>query len=377
MNQTCTTCLLDTTDPLIKFDSDGVCNYCRSYENVKLALECNIQSSEDFFQKLQRTLKSSRKNKYDSIIGLSGGVDSSYIVLLAKKYNLNPLLVHFDNGWNSEVAVSNIQKLASFAGYDLKTYVINWNEFRDLQRSFVRAGVLDIEMLTDHAIMAALYRISRETGLRNVLSGNNLATEFGMPSSWSWNKQDWTNIKAIHRRYGEGRLSTFPVFPSWKWQVVSKLGWGMNFIEVLNQIPYEKLKAIKELQDSCDWVYYGGKHYESVFTKFYQAYILPKKFNIDKRKAHLSSLIRNCEINRNTALDELNAPIYPDPFAFQNEKEYVLKKLGFSDCEFEEIMSQKPHSHLEFASDYHFFRRLRDIKSWIVPGDKQVVQKNK
>ena len=357
----CNTCILDTTDPEITFNSEGTCHYCQNFEGVKKQLEENYKSQDQYFLNLKSELDKNKNRKYDSIIGLSGGVDSSYTVLLAKKYGFNPLLVHFDNGWNSETAVSNIRKLADYGGYDLKTYVINWNEFKDLQRSFLLAGVLDIEMLTDHAIMAALYQISRETGLKNVLSGNNLATEYGMPPSWSWNKRDWTNIKDIHRQYGSVKLKTFPVFSTWKWIFVKRLKLGMNFIELLNHMPYRKADAIEELQKQCDWVYYGGKHYESIFTKFYQAYILPRKFNIDKRKAHYSSLIRNGEITREDALSELNKPLYLEEDLLE-EKSYVLKKLGFSEDEFEKIMNESPRSHLDFKTDQHLFNRIQKLR---------------
>ena len=357
----CKRCILDTTDKEIRFDENGVCNYCNGFEEVKVQLKNNLENQESFFTELKNDLEQNKKGKYDSIIGLSGGVDSSYTVLLAKKYGFNPLLVHFDNGWNSETAVSNIRKLADYGGYDLKTYVINWNEFRDLQRSFLLAGVLDIEMLTDHAIMAALYQISRETGIKNVLSGNNLATEYGMPPSWSWNKRDWTNIKDIHRKYGTVKLKTFPVFSTWKWVFVKRMKMGMNFIELLNHLPYNKMEAIKELQETCDWVYYGGKHYESIFTKFYQAYILPKKFNIDKRKAHYSSLIRNGEITREEAMAELNKPLY-QPEELEEEKSYVLKKLGFTEEEFDKLMNEEPHSHLDFKTDQHMFNRIQKLR---------------
>ncbi len=181
----CRTCVLDTSAKELTFDDAGICNYCNSYKPVKLKLEENVRDEKNYFTQLKTRLKNEAGGQYDCIVGLSGGVDSSYVALLAKRLGLNPLLVHFDNSWNSEISVSNIKKIVQKCGFDLYTYVIHWPEFRDLQRSFFKASVLDIEMLTDHAIMAVLFQLSRKHKTKNVLSGNNLATEYGMPPSWS------------------------------------------------------------------------------------------------------------------------------------------------------------------------------------------------
>lgn len=366
----CCDCVLDETVDQLVFDQAGRCSYCLDYDAIRPGLEEKLRDGEEFLATIKTRLGREARGSYDAILGISGGVDSSYVALLAKRLGLNPLLVHFDNGWNSETAVSNIKKISTSCDFDLETYVINWKEFRDLQRAFFKASVLDIEMITDHAIMAVLYQLSRKHKTRNVLSGNNLATEFGMPPVWSYNKRDFTNIRAIHKRFGEVPLKTFPVLTTWKWLLISKLGVGMNFIEVLNYLPYKKSQALEELEREFDWQYYGGKHYESTFTRFYQAYVLPEKFGIDKRKAHFSSLIRNGELTREQALAQLELPLYA-PGELARDIDYVTKKLGFSSAEFEQIMASPPRPHNSYPSDEFLFRKLQGVYRFMRPGRGQ------
>jgi N-acetyl sugar amidotransferase len=349
--------VLDHTDPQITYDQDGVCNYCHGYQPVKEQLRANIANSESYFRELKTKLSSERRDKYDAIVGLSGGVDSSYVALLAKRLGLNPLLVHFDNGWNSEIAVANIKRISNTCGFDLETYVIDWEEFRDLQRAFIKASVVDIEMLTDHAIFAALIKLSRQFKIKNILSGTNWATEWGLPQTWVWNKLDFANISAIHQKFGEKKLRTFPHISNARFIVLRKLGFGVSPVEMLNHIAYRKCDAMVELQREFGWEYYGGKHYESVFTKFYQSYILPTKFNIDKRKAHLSSLIRNDESTREQALEALKEPLYL-PEDLEQDMTFVLKKLGFSRPEFDELMGLPPIPHDHYGTDRYQVERL-------------------
>ena len=214
-------------------------------------------------------IKRKKKNsKYDSILGLSGGVDSSYVAYLAYKIGLNPLCVHFDNGWNSEIAVKNIKKIINKTKFDLTTYVIDWPEFRDLQRSFFKAGVIDIEMLSDHAIFASLFKLRKEYNLETVLSGTNYVTEHGLPFSWIWPKMDYTNIKSIHKKFGTIPIKSYPRMSNLKWLIMKNFDLGGIFEEPLNLVNYSKTKAMQTLKDFFDWEYYGGKHYESVLQNF-------------------------------------------------------------------------------------------------------------
>jgi len=302
------------------------------------------------------------KEGYDSVVGLSGGVDSSYVALLAHSLGLRPLAVHLDNGWNSEAAVRNIHRIIEHCKFDLITVVIEWREFRDLQRAFIKAGVVDIEMLTDHAITASIYKIAREHHISTVLSGTNVATEHGMPRSWVWSKRDLTNILAIHRRFGEVPLKTFPCMGL----VADSRAryFDFEFVEVLNHANYRSRDAIETMQRELGWRDYGGKHHESTFTKFYQAYILPTKFKIDKRKVHLSALIRNQELSREQALQELNKPLY-SPADLQRDRQFVLKKLGFSAAEFDSLMKAPPVPHRQYRSDYLLRRSIGRAMSFI------------
>lgn len=360
----CNRCVMDSSDRHIVFEDDGVCNYCHESLPILQKYLYTKRSEKENLERLANKIKKGSTGEYDSIIGLSGGVDSSYVAYLAWKMGLNPLCVHFDNGWNSEIAVSNIKSIIETCGFDLSTYVIDWPEFRDLQRAFIRAGVIDIEMLTDHAIYAALFRIRRKYRIRYVLSGTNYATEHAMPKDWSWAKQDLRNIKAIQNRFGEKKIKSFPTMNSIRWLLIRFLGLGGTFVEPLNKIRYRKLDAMKNLENEIGWRYYGGKHYESVFTKFYQAYILPEKFAVDKRKTHWSALIRNGEISRNDALLELKKPLY-DPIDLQRDKEFVLKKLGFSETEFDSMMQEKPRRHDEFPTDRVYMDPVLNLGKFI------------
>ena len=349
--RSCKKCVMDETDVEIVFDHKGVCNYCLRLENVLPNYVYTEHEERSNLQEIElRIKKNSVDGKYDCIIGLSGGVDSSFVAHLAKKMGLNALCVHFDNGWNSDTAVSNIKKIVDKCGFDLETYVIDWGEFKDLQRSFIKAGVVDIEMLTDHAIMATMFKLRRKHRVRYVLSGVNIRTENGMPNSWLWRKQDLTNIRSIQAQYGTRKIKEFPTMNSVRLKLAKLFGFGGVYIEILNRINYSKSRAQQILESEYSWEAYGGKHHESIFTKFYQSYILPEKFNIDKRKVHLSSLIRSGEITREQALIELHKPLY-NSSELARDKAYVLKKLGFSNNEFDKIMSEAPRHHLDFKSD--------------------------
>lgn len=360
----CTRCVMDDSDPEITFDEEGVCSRCRRAEVQLAPLHAiseqqgwdNLRAMADFIRAKTGRLK------YDCLVGLSGGVDSSYVAFLAHKLGLRVLAVHFDNGWNSELAVSNIHTIIDKLGYDLHTYVINWAEFKDLQRAFLKASVVDIEMVTDHAITAAMFELARRHKIKFVLSGANVATEAGMPAAWTWRKQDLRNIKAIHRRFGSRPLKSYPRMGTFRYQAVASLGLGYTLMQPLNRINYRKLAAVDLLKHELGWREYGGKHYESVFTKFYQAYILPTKFGIDKRKVHLSALVRNGEITREQAVAELSEPLYL-PEELEREKRYVLKKLGFTEEEFDRLMAEPPVSHDAYPSDEVFVRPLLNLKA--------------
>lgn len=351
---------MDTSDSSLQFNEQGICSYCIEAQQKLPLFQFSPYQEQENLGDLARKIKGhTRQGNYDCILGLSGGVDSSYVALLAKRLGLNPLCVHFDNGWNSEAAVSNVKKIVEYCGFELYTYVINWREFRDLQRSFLKAGVIDLEMLSDHAIFASLFKIRRQFNIKYVLSGTNFATENGLPSPWIWSKMDTRNIKAIHKEFGQIKLKTFPFMSSFRWGLIKELGIGGEFLEPLNMINYSKNGAMRELEQ-VGWRYYGGKHYESVITKFYQAYILPTKFGVDKRRSHHSALIRNGEMTREEAVQDLERP----PLSKEEldaEKTFVCKKLGFTEDEFESLMQQDPIPHDAYKTDRHFMKLVTKV----------------
>ena len=340
---------MDNTDPDIIFDKDGVCNWWHGFHAIR-ALEPDDAEREVFLKRKLTTIKEAGRGKpFDCIIGLSGGVDSSYIAYLAKKWDLRPLVVHFDNGWNDEMAVANIERTLKKLGFKLQTFVINWPEFRDLQRAYFKAGVVDLEVPTDHMIFAALHKIAAEHGIRYILSGNNFATEWVLPSAWLYKKSDLMNIRGIHRAFGQLPMKQLPRLGVWQRLYFQKVRL-IETVEILQLVPYSKRMAKRILMEELDWLDYGGKHYESVFTRFYQGCILPERFGIDKRKAHLSNLICNGEMTRDEALLELSKPTY-EVWRQEEDRRYIAKKLGWSGSEFREILTIPPRHQEEFGSD--------------------------
>lgn len=344
----CSLSVMDNiADPDIRFDAQGVCNYYHEYRaKAASGLLTGPKAEEGLEKMVARIREEGRRRPYDCIMGLSGGVDSTYLAYLSKQLGLRPLAVHFDNGWNSELAVMNIQGIVAKLGMDLHTHVVDWEEFRDLQIAYLKASVVDIEVLTDHAIIWLMNRLAGKMGIRYILSGTNIQTESTMPRSWVFNKQDHVNIRSIHDRYGSLPLKTYPMS-----SIISRRFYmefkGVNTVSPLNYVEYNKASVKETIQKEFGWRDYGGKHYESIWTRFYQGYILPAKFHIDKRKPHLSDLIFSGQITREEAIQELSKPIY-DPAQYREDKEFVLKKLRLLEKEFSELMSIPPRSHFDF-----------------------------
>lgn len=352
-NQRCTRCILDSGDDRnISFDQFGVCSYCRGYEMQEKSKQ---EENCDLLTVVEQIKLSGKGKKYDSIIGLSGGVDSSYLAYQAKKLGLRPLAVHFDNGWNSELAVYNIERIVNKLNFDLHTFVVDWEEFKDLQLAFIKASVVDIELVTDHAIITKLYQLALQYDIRYILSGSNHATESILPLSWIHDKRDHIHIRAIHKIFGTVPLKTYPLFNSFlKFRSV----WSnIKSISLLDLMPYNKETVQKIITEELGWRNYGGKHYESVFTRFYQGYILNKKFKIDKRKAHLSNLICSGQMTRDEALSELAKPAY-DEVMKENDYEFVLKKLGLTIDEFENLMNAPIKQHSDYPIDRSIYDRF-------------------
>lgn len=349
--QQCAVTVMDTiADPDITFDEKGICNYYYEYKDAEKRDVFSGSEGDKKLKSLVEKIKHDGNDKpYDCLIGLSGGVDSTYVAYLVKQLGLRPLAVHLDNGWNSELAVKNVENIVTRLGIDLYTLVVNWEEFKDIQLSYLKASVVDIEVVSDHAIFATMYKLAKEKKISYIISGTNVVTEYIMPPSWLYKKMDYTNLKSIHDKYGSKKIRTYPTFGFKKYVYYSAV-LKLTPISILNYISYNKEDVKKIITHELNWRDYGGKHYESIFTKFYQAYILPKKFHIDKRKAHLSTLICSGQITKADAVGELKKPLYNDD-ELTNDMEYVLKKLGLSKEEFEHIMHLPARRHEEFKTD--------------------------
>lgn len=354
---------MDTTDPEISFDPDGRCSHCtEALERIRRQLLPPAERAAA----LERLVKAVRRNgsgkDYDCIIGVSGGVDSTATAVIVKRdLGLRPLAVHFDNGWDSELAVANIKLVLDKLDIELYTYVVDWEEFRDIQLSFLRASIPDAELPTDHGINALLPRIAKEQGLRYIISGSNVATEAVMPYSWGHYNHDLRHLQAIQRRFGSRKIRSLPTISLANYMeyfVARK----MRQIPILNYVEYRRDEWIERLKNELGWRDYGAKHYESVWTRFFQGYYLPTKFGFDKRRAHYSSLICSGEMTRDRALELMKEPLY-DPELLRTDTDYVLKKFGLSPAEWERIMRAEPRKAREFPSHYFLFHRMRRYKN--------------
>ncbi|MCE2787680.1 MAG: N-acetyl sugar amidotransferase [Sphingobacteriales bacterium] len=335
----CSKTIMDTTaDPDITFDEQGVSNYVKEY-NELIALRVPEKSLAK--KKLDRMISKIKKDgegkEYDCLIGISGGVDSTYVAYLTKKLGLRPLAVHMDNGWNSELAVSNIEKTIKKLDIDLHTEVLDWEEFKSIQLAFLKASTPDGEIPTDHTIYAVTMKIAAKYGIKYIISGSNIKTEGILPRSWARGHLDWKYIKSVCKIHGNGVPVHFPhiTMPSVFYYLYIK---GIVNFPILNLIEYNKANALEILSTELGWQYYGIKHYESVYTRFYQGYVLPRKFKIDKRRAHLSSLICSGQISRDQALTEIEKAPYLDMDLEKQDLDFVIKKLEISKVEFERIM---------------------------------------
>jgi N-acetyl sugar amidotransferase len=360
----CSISVMDNiADPDISFDEKGICNYY--YEYLAEASKPDYQEplKSNILNSLINDIKS-KNGKYNCIIGVSGGVDSTYLALFAKENGLSPLLVHFDYGWNSELAVKNIENIVAKTGFDLYTYVMDWEEFSSLQRSYFRASVLDLDVPADHMIFGALYKTAKKFRISTILSGNNYRTENTLPKSWNYNKFDLINLNDIHESFENTKLYHLPKLGIWQ-RAYYQLVLGVKNVNILNFLDYNKSDVKKRIINELDWRDYGGKHHESIFTRFYQGYILPNKFYIDKRKAHLSDLIFSGQITREDALNELKEPHYSIDL-IRSDLNFVAKKLRFSEEEFKVVLEQTNRKHEYFKTDQlsrdKYFKMMRKLK---------------
>lgn len=352
--QICTRCVMDTTDPEITFDGQGFCNHCR---NLLVQAEAILRPDPRELRGIVEKIRKQGMGKpYDCILGMSGGVDSTYLAHLTRALGLRPLAVHLDNGWDSELAVKNIENALNKLGIDLYTHVLDWEEFRSLQVSFLRSSTPDCEIPTDHAIHATLFHAARRHGVRYILQGMNLRTEGIMPKAWTYGAYDWRYIRSVHRIVGCGTLKQFPHFALTD-RMLNLLAYRLRVVCPLNYIDYDRRKAMQTIQEELGWRDYGVKHGESVYTRFYQSFILPKKFGVDKRRAHLSSLVVFGQLGQTEALAELARQPYSDEL-MSFEREYTIKKLGLTTGEFDELLKAAPKSYRDYPNQAYLLRQI-------------------
>ena len=350
--QICARCLMDTSDPAITFDENGVCNHCHLYDKQKQYL-----FSEEKLKDVAKKIKQSAKGKkYDCVIGLSGGVDSCMSAYLAKKAGLNPLAVHIDNGWNSELSQGNIERTLKKLNIDLYTHVIDWEEFKDIQKSFLKSSVANIDYPYDHAILALLFNKAAELGLKYVIYGTNIKTEFIMPREWGYNSWDLRHLTAIQKRFGAKKIKTLPTISLFK-IIYYSLVKRIRIFRILDYIEYNKKEAKGFLKKEFEWQDYGGKHCESIYTRFFVGYFLPRKFGFDRNRAWMSTLILSGQLTREEALKELEAGFYSSEDEAEKDKDYVIKKLGLSKEEFADIMKSPVKSYRDYPNFSIFLNR--------------------
>lgn len=352
---------MDTTDPDITFNERGECHYVTHLREQVLKAWRPEGDPARFAALCDQIRAEGAGQEYDSILGLSGGVDSSYLAYVAWKQGLRPLVVHTDTGWNSELAVNNIESIVRRCGFDLRTHVVDWPEMQDVQRAFFRSAVPNQDIPQDHAIFASFYGLAAKHGIKWVLNGSNFACESILPPAWGYDAGDLLHIRAIHRRFGELPLRRFPRMGYGSYALKFRAFHRLKVVKPLNLIRYRRDEAIRTLGAEFGWRYYGGKHYESRFTKFFQGWYLPTKFGYDKRLAHLSSLILNGEMSREQALAELERQHYAEG-ELREDMAYMQKKLGISAEEFERLMSLPPRRHEDYPSSQPLLRALRGLR---------------
>jgi N-acetyl sugar amidotransferase len=353
--QICTNCVMDSTDPTIVFDEKGVCDYCLNYYTNILPNWHTDERGRSSIMKVVERIKSEGINKeYDCMIGISGGLDSSFLAHVAvKDFGLRPLFFHVDAGWNSDISTSNIQKLIDGLGVDLYTEVVNWDEMKDLQRAFIKSQVPDIDTPQDLVFFSSLYNYAAKNGHKYIITGGNFSTEcVREPLAWgAYYQTDMVYVNEIHKKFGERKLVTFPRCDIFKYKILYRFFYGIRVVKPLDSIPFVKKEAEKLLNDLYGWQGYQHKHHESRFTRFYESFWLPKKFGFDKRKNHLSSLILTGQADRAEVLDRISRLELPEE-ELMLEFDYVAKKLDFTNNELWSYFNAPNKTFKDYKNNY-------------------------
>lgn len=349
----CERCVMDTSVPDISFDGDGICNYCTEFlerAGPLLHKDPGARRAElDAF--IHRVKAAGRGKRYDCVVGMSGGVDSSWTLVKAVEFGLRPLAAHMDNGWNSELSQNNIANLVRKLGVDLYTHVIDWDEYRRLMQAFFDADVIDVELLYDNAMIAVNYQQAAKHGASFILAGTNHATEgMRMPKAWNWLKQDKKQIEALARRFGNVALESFPSIGTLafvSYEFLRRIRW----IGFLDYLEYNKFEALDVLQRDFAYKPYPYKHYESIFTRFYQGYLLPAKFGVDKRRVHLATLVASAQMTQEEALSVLRGSPYPSERELAQDKHYFVKKMGWTMEQLDAYVKRPGKPHMAYPSE--------------------------
>lgn len=348
----CNNCIMDTSDSVIQFDEAGNCEYCNNYYgNILPNWHTDATGEAELSKQIEQIKADGVGRDFDCLIGLSGGVDSSYLTYIAvEKFGLRPLLFHVDAGWNSQEAVNNIEKLVDGMGLDLYTEVVNWPEMRDLQLAFFKAGVPHLDTPQDHAFFAGLYNFAAKNKVKYILTGANFSTEcVREPLEWHYHASDLRQLRDIHQRFGTRPLKSFPLAGILKFKVFYRFIKGVRVVKPLNYIPYYKEPAMQELVERFGWQRYPHKHYESRFTRFYEGFWLRKKFGYDKRRAHFSSLILTGQLSRAEALERISKDPY-SPEQVKQDFEYIATKLGISENELQIMFDAPNKTYRDYAN---------------------------
>lgn len=351
--KTCSRCIMNTSDPNLKFDDRGFCDYCNNFDTqIKPTWQTNAKGNSQLTRLANRIRSEGKGKDFDCIIGLSGGLDSSYVTYVAKvKMGLRPLLVHVDAGWNTDQAVGNIEKLVDGLGLDLYTDVVNWEEVKRMQVAFLKAGIPDQDLVQDAAFFSGLYKFARKHKIKHIITGSNFSTECCRePEEWGgYLGIDKTLFADIWAKHGDGKPNNFPLVDILVYKVWYQKVLGMKVHHPLNLVPYVKNDAENELEKLFDWQRFKHKHHESRFTRFYEDYWLPRRFGFEKRRAHFSSLIMTSQMTREEALDRISRSEMGELFLKQ-EFEYVAHKLGLTVQELQEIFDSPKKTYRDYKN---------------------------
>lgn len=365
--QICTNCVMDTSDSKISFDDKGVCDHCNTYYRDIEPVWNHGRGREKELEKIIQTIKIAGKGKdFDCLMGMSGGIDSSFLLYkMVSEFGLRPLVFHVDAGWNSQIAVNNIERLVDGLGLDLYTEVINWEEIKDLQLAFFKSGVPHVDVPQDHAFFATMYKFASKHKVKNILTGGNYSTEcVRNPLEWMYYQSDSIQLKDIYKKYGSGKLDDYPITNILWHKVWLPYFKGIKLYRPLDYIPYNKREAMETLVSKFGYQEYPQKHFESRFTRFYESYWLPEKFGYDTRRVQFSSLILTGQMSREEALRELEKPAY-DPDTIQQDFDFIATKLGISSAELRGYFDAPNKTYKDYKSQESIYNIGATVLRWL------------